>query len=555
MLISKTKIKKILGTSLLLLTFLSIFLPFNKTLAVDPKLTAETILPTSAILKAVGLTPGKRVIFGVFNKNTVPPQTPATPYYEKHLDATVGADGSAWRKFEDLTPNRIYRAEVVTPSTGASTTLDEFKTLKNSEGKITSFKIVSGLTNSTGVINEGMKTIAIDVPTKTDVTNLAPTIIVSENATVSPASLIPQNFTNPVVYKVTAEDGSTTWNYTAAVTVLAPIPSKTCPPPQVLDTIKNICVLNTDTTYTLLTPLPGLGLDGTSQTIDTAKTTAQPCPFGYYLNIMIKLFLGICGVLAVIMIVMGGIQYMTSELVSSKEEGKKSITNAIFGLLLALGAYLILNTINPNLLNICLNNLPKASITITADEKLFSKTEENVKKVGANYLLAGTFIAPSPSAGVSDFKNKLSSGGHITGIVINTVSNRATFSGTDSSNKYISVSLPIKIGQNGVSDVSTAKEGDGKTPKGTYSITSDRRPSSKPPIDGTAALSRDGTYNMGAAFINYGATIGGKDRGMGFHGRFESGLGSVTNGCIRMSNDDLVALSPYMVSGTKVVIE
>lgn len=125
--------------------------------------------------------------------------------------------------------------------------------------------------------------------------------------------------------------------------------------------------VSTDTIYTMLAPLPGLGSDGTDRTIDTAKSDTNPCPFGKYLNILIKLFLGIAGVLAVVMIVWGGVQYMTSELISSKEEGKKSITNAIFGLLLALGAYLILNTINPDLLNVCLNNLPKAEITISPD--------------------------------------------------------------------------------------------------------------------------------------------------------------------------------------------
>lgn len=41
-----------------------------------------------------------------------------------------------------------------------------------------------------------------------DVTRLAPTIAVSEKAAVSPASGVVQNFTNPVSYTVTAEDGS-----------------------------------------------------------------------------------------------------------------------------------------------------------------------------------------------------------------------------------------------------------------------------------------------------------------------------------------------------------
>jgi hypothetical protein len=47
---------------------------------------------------------------------------------------------------------------------------------------------------------------------------------------------------------------------------------------------------------------------------------------------------------------MGGIEYMTSELVSSKEAGKERIRDALFGLLLALGAWTLLYTINPDLL-------------------------------------------------------------------------------------------------------------------------------------------------------------------------------------------------------------
>jgi hypothetical protein len=64
------------------------------------------------------------------------------------------------------------------------------------------------------------------------------------------------------------------------------------------------------------------------------------------------------------MIVMGGIQYMTSELVSGKAAGKETIMQAILGLLLALGAYAILNTLNPDLLDIGLKNLPTATIEI-----------------------------------------------------------------------------------------------------------------------------------------------------------------------------------------------
>ncbi len=65
--------------------------------------------------------------------------------------------------------------------------------------------------------------IAVTVPTGTDVTSLAPTIV-STGASVSPASSVAQDFTTPVAYTVTAVDNSTR-TYTVTVTV-APSNSK-----------------------------------------------------------------------------------------------------------------------------------------------------------------------------------------------------------------------------------------------------------------------------------------------------------------------------------------
>ena len=129
-------------------------------------------------------------------------------------------------------------------------------------------------------------------------------------------------------------------------------------------------VINTDIMYTPLAPLPGI-----EGSIDT--TTG----FGSYLNTLIKLFIGICAVLSMIMIVIGGIEYMTSELASSKEAGKERITNAIFGLILALGSYAILNTLNPALLNISLSGLPQVEITISSgSEYRLSQTQKTDTK-------------------------------------------------------------------------------------------------------------------------------------------------------------------------------
>jgi hypothetical protein len=77
---------------------------------------------------------------------------------------------------------------------------------------------------------------------------------------------------------------------------------------------------------------------------------------------MIKIFIGLCAVLSMVMLVIGGIEYMTSELISSKEEGKKRIGKALLGLLIALGAYALLFTINPDLLKSDIN-VPNTATT------------------------------------------------------------------------------------------------------------------------------------------------------------------------------------------------
>ena len=75
---------------------------------------------------------------------------------------------------------------------------------KSSEKEILSFRFVSPKVEAR--IDD--KTISAIVPFGTDVTNLVPVILVSNGATVNPASGVPMDFTHPVSYTVTAEDGS-----------------------------------------------------------------------------------------------------------------------------------------------------------------------------------------------------------------------------------------------------------------------------------------------------------------------------------------------------------
>lgn len=88
-------------------------------------------------------------------------------------------------------------------------------------------------------------------------------------------------------------------------------------------------------TYRLLAPVGGL--------TECLTLTA-------YLSGVFYITIGIAGVLAVVMIVICGIQMMMSGSVAGKSAAKECIWNALFGLLIALGAYAILYTINPELL-------------------------------------------------------------------------------------------------------------------------------------------------------------------------------------------------------------
>lgn len=88
---------------------------------------------------------------------------------------------------------------------------------KSPLNKITQFTISSPEVSAT--IDEENFTVALDVPSGTDVTALSPDISISDKATITPASGVSQDFTNPVIYTVTAENG-TSVEYTVTVNVL-----------------------------------------------------------------------------------------------------------------------------------------------------------------------------------------------------------------------------------------------------------------------------------------------------------------------------------------------
>jgi hypothetical protein len=96
---------------------------------------------------------------------------------------------------------------------------------------------------------------------------------------------------------------------------------------------------------------------------DQFKTINKGTSFPDYLNLVFKIGIGIAAGLAVIQIVIGGIQYMASESPFKIGDAKAKIEGAILGLVLALGIYIFLYTINPDLVSLKLNIVSPPPVT------------------------------------------------------------------------------------------------------------------------------------------------------------------------------------------------
>ncbi|MBX4198065.1 pilin [Candidatus Parcubacteria bacterium] len=71
-----------------------------------------------------------------------------------------------------------------------------------------------------------------------------------------------------------------------------------------------------------------------------------------YIGAMYKIIVGLSGVLAVLSLVVGGFMYISAESFGKKTNAKAIILRSLWGLVLILGSALILQTINPELLNL-----------------------------------------------------------------------------------------------------------------------------------------------------------------------------------------------------------
>lgn len=253
-------------------------------------------------------------------------------------------------------------------------------------------------------------------------------------------------------------------------------------------------VLAADSTTTLQYPIGDL------------KTASSP---GEYVTGLFNIALGIAGVLAVGMIVAGGFLYMVGG-VSPAQTGKarEMITGAILGLLLLLATALILQTIDPDLLELKIN-LPSSSSSSSSGGSSGSNSSGSTNKTAEG--TSGDNSLPSSSSNATlDQQTALSQLSQQSNLSINPCTGSSTsgcagLSGVKSS----TVDGLIEIAQACSSckiTVTSVTEGEHST-KGTESHANGYKADTSARDAGTNAffesLPQTGTRSDGAALYTY----------------------------------------------------
>ena len=150
---------------------------------------------------------GEQVEWG--NDNTITVTIPyatdwgdLNPTYTASYDAVVTGPDAPDFEHSEQTPV-VYRVTAEDGTTAKDYHVVVKKTAPATGKEILSFRYGS----QEGTINDGDGTVTLELPAGSS-TRFAPTIVVSEFATVEPASGVVQDFSSPVTYTVTAQDGA-----------------------------------------------------------------------------------------------------------------------------------------------------------------------------------------------------------------------------------------------------------------------------------------------------------------------------------------------------------
>lgn len=97
-----------------------------------------------------------------------------------------------------------------------------------------------------------------------------------------------------------------------------------------------------------ITPSLGVEIPGGSLSAPTRQGGDVIIPFlGEYINAVYRYAVAVVLIAAIVMVVYGGFRYLVGASIGDIQAGKKIIIDALMGMLIVLGAYMILSTINP----------------------------------------------------------------------------------------------------------------------------------------------------------------------------------------------------------------
>ena len=166
--------------------------------------------------------------------------------------------------------------------------------------------------------------------------------------------------------------------------------------------------------YTPLAPLPciegnGVTCPGGSGSLNNS------IDFQNYVQYAFNLIIALAAAGAVLMLVMGGLQYMTTDSWSGKSAGLDRARNALYGLLLVLTSFLILRTIDPRLVSIKSNLVTPLTIKYEAgtglDSLLNNISNDSIYRDNMNRIVSNVTEARNNvndlSAQQNALKNKI----------------------------------------------------------------------------------------------------------------------------------------------------
>lgn len=202
-------------------------------------------------------TTGATLLGTINRSNTLAPvEATANQWYEYAFNMPVGSTGNG----------RFVIFEAIS-AYGNNIFVDDVKINQqlSNAASILTFDVPAQTSSTVGT-----NSVSILMPCATAVTALTPTITVSAGATISPASGVAQDFTTPVTYTVTAENGTTITTWTVSA-ISNPLPTIT------LTSASAVAICtggNTDITLTLTgtAPFTWVGNDGTGPATFNAAT-------------------------------------------------------------------------------------------------------------------------------------------------------------------------------------------------------------------------------------------------------------------------------------------